>query len=727
MRQTRHRAGTKCVFAVLLAGLVLPVVHGPVAATAMTAAKADSSGVPFGSIAPVNVMILADESGSMQEFPNEIAGEQQAAIQIVQEEWSPQSQVAIYGFGSAPDQRGALPQAAIDQYCPPTELTGQSARTELTHCAVEIKPRTAAQGYNTDFAAALTQALTMFKIHQPISRLPLVFILTDGQLDVGPNSPYSGWGSSGAAGNAVAQQLIINTSTGILHKLRSIGAEIWPVGFGQADKTELTLFAQGGAQNSCPPGSGANPRAAIIPPTVTGSAETEAIQSRLIGAFAEARCAAIGTSVWASLPPGGSVSKTFTISPLATLGSLVVDKGDPRVTVTYADSDGEFISDKGFTGQASGSKDGATYVLTGQLQSPLETLRLDNPPTGQWTVTFTSPPGVAAQMVGLSVVWQGEIQLEFINQKIGDPGHSYQLAVQPAVRSAPVPGGAFTGFTTRFAISWPNGQQTQVRARRTANGDFIAVVAIPPDAKGTAHVVATAAAIGVQGQAVTAFHVMPGGGLTVSLNIPPGTRVSPGGLVTAHGMIDTNGAPATSIVFSLSGLQDGVRATLASPRGVVQVASGNQPITVAIHFYKGTRLGPALGTIRWAPAGQDAVASSDWLAVDSLDVVVAYPPTPLSRQWWFWVTITALLGAIGSGSTALGRRWRQNKREEDEHNRRTAKLVPASTRYQVDSATPWRQSGRYAEAGQPSATSNGTGSIGETSRTMRPGWRLPWK
>jgi hypothetical protein len=588
---------------------------------------------------------------------------------------------------------------------------------------MQIKARTAAQGYNTDFAAALNQALTVLGAPQPIARLPLVFILTDGQLDVGSDSPYSGFGSSDAAGNSAAQQLITNPATGILHKLRGIGAEIWPVGFGQADRTELSLFASGGAQNGCPAGSGARPAAAIVRPTVTGSAETEAIQSELIGAFAEARCAVIGTSVWATLPAGGSVTLHFTISPLATLGSLVVDKGDPRVTVTYADNSGNFVSDKGLVGQASGSKDGATYVLTGQSRSPLETLRLDSPPPGQWAVTFTSAPGVPAQRVGLSVVWQGEVQLEFIDQAVGDPGHSYRLAVQPAIRSAPVPVSALTGFTAGFAVSWPDGQQAQVEARPNSSGDFTATVAVPADAKGTAHVTATAAAAGVQGQGVTAFNVTPGGGLTVNLNIPPGTRVAPGGTVTANGTIDTNGAPVTGIIFSLGGLQDGVQATLAAPQGVVQVQPGNQPVTVTIHFYPGTRLGPALGTIQWAPAGEGSAASPDWLAVDSLDVIIAYPPTPLSAEWWFWAGIAALIG-VAAGATVLLLRWRRVDREQAEQVGLGAGGVSPRQRFKMaDSTLPRGGSDRFKVADRPPTATDETNPASGTRQSTQSGWR----
>ena len=652
---------------------------GPAANAASV--RAGSASIPFGTAEPVDAVILADESGSMQEYSSEVTGERQAAAEIVQEEWSQQSQIAIYGFGSAPDQRGAQSQAAIDQYCAPTELTNNAARDRLAECAAEIKPRTAAQGNNTDFAAALTQALDVLRDARGTNRLLLVFILTDGQLDEGPDSPYSGWGSTDAAGTAAAQNLIKNSSTGILHQLRTVGAEIWPVGFGDADTNELSLFAKGGAQNACPVGSGAIPMAKIIAPTVTGPEEIETIQSDLVGAFAEARCAVALKPPWKPLPPGGSVRETVTISPLATLGAFVVDKGDPRVTVTYTDPAGHQISDKGLNGQASNSIDGAAYVMTGQSESPLETLRLDSPLSGPWTVTFTSAPGVARQMVGLSLVWQGEVQLEFVEQAVGDPGHPYTLAVQPAALSAPVPASALAGFTTGFTVTWPGGQPKPVKAILAASGDFDATVPVPQDANGIATATATLAGPGVQGQIRTAFDVTPGGGLTVDLNIPPRTTVSPGGTVTAQAIIDTNGAQATSIVFSLGDLGDGVLATL-TPAGQVQVHSGRQSVPVAIRFEQGTRLGPALGTIRWAPANQGASTAPEWLAIDPLDVIVELPGTPLVQQPWFLSLVSAAFAVLVAAILLLLARRLLDRREEEVY-RGLAPEATTQSRYKV--------------------------------------------
>ena len=715
------------IAAVYVLFFALGIFAGGPTANASSVPLSDTS-TPFGTAQPVSAVILADESGSMQDYASEVAGERQAAAQIVQEEWSPQSKIAIYGFGSAPDERGAQAQAAIDQYCAPTELTNNAARTTLAECAAEIKPRTEAQGYNTDFAAALTQALDVLSASSGTDRLPLVFILTDGQLDEGPNSPYAGWGSTDAAGTAAAQELITNPSTGILRRLREAGAEVWPVGFGEADSTELNLFAKGGAQNACPAGSGAIPSATIIPPSVTGPEETEAIQSDLVGAFAEARCAVSVKPAWKNLPSGGSVTETVTISPLATLGSLVVDKGDPRVTVTYTDPAGHEFSDRDLNGQISDSVDGAAYVLTGQSQSPLETVRLDDPLPGPWKVTFTSAPGVSAQMVGLSLVWQGEVQLEFIKQAIGEPGQPYTLAFQVATRSAPVQARALAGFMAGFTVQWAGGQQSAVKASLDASGDFDATVMVPQNANGIARATATLAGPGIQGQEGAAFHVNPGGGLTVALNIPPGTTVAPGGTITAQATVYTNGLSATSIVFSLGNLGDGVLATL-SPAGQVQIGSGRQSIPVVIRFGPRTRLGPALGTIQWAPANQGTPTSSDWLAIDSLDVDIEYPPTPFVQQPWFLSVLSvAFAAAIGAGVLLLVKRRRD--REEAEAygaGRTTATARPDRFPIVGGGGGPRRPTDRFAVPNRSSATTGQEQTTRGTTRGARWGWRLPWK
>jgi hypothetical protein len=622
---------------------VTTAVHAP--ASGPASLPSSNAGPPAGNVGsgsarPIDAVILADESASVD--PGAVIGERRAATQIAQAEWSPQSQIAIYGFGSVPP--GKPSGAAIDRYCGPTELTGSAARAKLAQCAAQIAPRSVARGSKTDFAAALAAAVAVLGERRSVkNRLPLVFLLTDGQLDVGPGSPYAGRSSSFTQANANAQEFIVSS---ILPELRRIGAEIWPVGFGQSDARELAEFAAGGAQDGCPAASGGAPRAVVISATVTGLAQTRDIQSVLISSFAAARCATAPESVWTPLGAGGSAQQTVTINPLATHSALVVDKGDPRVEVTYTDPLGHKVSDT--SGPPSGLVDGSSYELTQSAQLPLETLRLGSPVPGQWQVTFTDPPGVPAQVVGLSTAWQGGVDLEFVGQ-IANPGH-YQLTAWPVARSAPVPTSALGGLTAEFEVTLPDGQVTTLRSPLNASGYFAATVTVPGTLRGTAHVITTASAPGVQGRADADVPIQSGGGISVSLNVPPGTPVAPGSTITANAVVENTGLPATRIAFSLVGIGDGVDATLTQPLGPVSIPSGTSTIPLTISIGRHSRLGPALGTIRWTYVGQATSATADWLAVGFLSVNVQYPLPPFWLHWWFWIAVASVVAACAAAA-----------------------------------------------------------------------------
>jgi hypothetical protein len=660
-----------------------------------------------GTAQPVDVIILADESGSMLKYPNEITGMQQAATQIVDAEWSPQSRIAIDGFGSAPPG-GQSTQAAIDQYCPLTAVDSSAARTALARCAAEIKGRSLQQGYNTDFAAALQQASEVLSGSRAAGHLPLVFFMTDGQLDEGPDSPYVPKGVNdpfGTIGDRNAQALITAPSTGLLAQLRGIGAEIWPVGFGDAGrltsaKDELSLFAADGAQNGCPAGSGAQPSPKFIPPTVSSDQETQDIQTDLIAAFAEARCAAAEPPIWSPLPAGSAVSKTVTISPLATYASIIVDKGNSQVIVTYKDPAGQKFTDTSPGGQGASAVGGVLFgpQQSGQPdQAALETLQLEDPAPGPWTVTFTDPKGVAAQEVGLSAIWQGEVTLEPTDQQVGDPGHQYTLAVQPVVRSARVQPSELSMFIGQFMVTWPGGQSVTKPAHLDTTkgsptyGDFTATVTVPQNLNGRANVNFTGAAPAVQGEASTSFLVRPGGGIVVALQNTSGRTVAPGGTLQINGTINANGQTGSKIVFALAGLGNGVDASLKSPFGQVTVPSGQQSITLTIYFDPKARLGPATGTIQWAPGGQGTPPPSDFLSASSLDLTIAYPAPPLTSHPWFWV-IVALLAAV---ILVLLVRWLMVWRAWTIHVRGPIATAGSGTEWEIPGDSPgtdpWKQ------------------------------------
>ena len=658
-RQTSPWGRARCALWLLGAGVAVLLALPAVARADARATQGSAAAAAADAAQAVDVVILADESGSMQQFPNETQGEQQAATQIVQEEWSTQSQVAIYGFGSAPP--GAPTQAAIDQYCGPTQLT-DAGRARLAQCAAEIKPRTQAQGYNTDFAAALVQAKTVLGAAPPGS-LPLVFILTDGKLDVGPDvgtplracPPRSPMPSGTRRRRRTSRTPRPASWVSSRRSARRSGRSA------SAARTRASCrYSPAAARKAgAPPALGSIPSAAIVPPGDTGTQETEAIQSKVLGAFANARCAVLDQVSWFPLPAGVSVTKTVTISELATFASLIVDKGDPRVVVSYTDPASNKVSDNTGNGQPSGSfPDGTSYALGGGGQSPLESLRLTDPDPGNVDGDVHRParrpgadgrPGGAVAGRGAAGVRQPAGRRSRSSLPAGGPAHG-PLQARPGQR-------ARRTRRRSFAVTWPGGTAVTVPARLdVASGDFTAQPLIPAGAgRGSAHVTVTAASPGVQGQAAASFPVRPGGGLTVTLDLPRGKRVAPGASVTANATIDTNGAPATSIVFSLGGLSDGVDATIARPSGAIQVSSGRQTIPVTISFGKPNRLGPALGTIRWAPAGQGTPAPSDWLAFDSLDVDIEYPAPPFYEQPGWLAALAAVLLAVVV--FFLGRWW----------------------------------------------------------------------
>ena len=646
----------------LAGGLLLLSLTLPLAGTwpVHAAPRAPAASGPFSGAEPVNVVILADESGSIARSPGAIAGERQAASEIIQEEWSPQSQIAVYGFGSAPPMRGAQASEAVQQYCGLTPLTGPAARDKLLGCASAITPRRQPQGWNTDFAAALNQAETVLSPLATSHSAPIVFILTDGKLDVSAPNPYA---ATAAAGTADAQN---GLTTSILPGLKQLGAQVWPVGFGLADRQELALFASSGAQaNPQCPDRTSTPGVAIVPPGVTGAQEAQDIQQKLLSAFAAARCGAMEQQPWRTLAPGQSTTYQVTVNPLTTFGSFVVNKGDPRVVVSYTDPGQHTASDS--TAPPTGQLGPADYILTtGGPASPLESLRVGGPLPGPWQVTLTNKTQLP-QTVNVSVVWQGQVQPDVtFSPQVGASGQTVRISVRPAAGGVPVPARELAGLTVGLTVQWtPSSAPQQVRAIFSpAAGAFTGTVRVPPGSSGNAQVKATIQADGVQGSDDFTLPFRPGGGLSVSLSIPPGTTVAPGGTVSALAQVDNLGQQPTNIVFSLGGLGPDVYATIAEPSGTVHVRSGRMPpIPVTISFGPHTRLGPTLGTIQWAVAGQGAITPADWRPADYLDVDVENPPAPLWEQWWLWTLVALVLGGAAGGLFLRKRVVDQDRRD----------------------------------------------------------------
>src|SRR5258706_59880 len=72
---------------------------------------------------PIRAVVLVDESGSLS--PEGVAVEKEAAAVIAQSEFSPESQVAVVGFGST---TGRPNQSAVDVVCDMTKVADGPSR-----------------------------------------------------------------------------------------------------------------------------------------------------------------------------------------------------------------------------------------------------------------------------------------------------------------------------------------------------------------------------------------------------------------------------------------------------------------------------------------------------------------------------------------------------------------------------------------------------------------------
>lgn len=229
----------------------------------------------------MQVVVLADESRSLSEA--DVRREREATRAIALSGLRPGSVFSVVGFGSS-DHPG---QKAARVICQPTVVRAGRSLDTLARCADGIRRRRPDQGPDTDHAAALRQALSFVRAGKPDRRV--VFLLTDGKLDVRNSSAY---GDTPAQRQAAAQGEVDR----LLADLAKAGAQVWPLGFGQVDPSALNDFAAG---RSCTPVTG-DPVGRVV----ENSAEfVEAMGE----AFSSAAC------VKYSAPPTGSIGGTAAV------------------------------------------------------------------------------------------------------------------------------------------------------------------------------------------------------------------------------------------------------------------------------------------------------------------------------------------------------------------------------------------------------------------------------
>ena len=216
---------------------LLPALPGQAAPAAQgngaSPGRAAASGAGQSGVAVLDVTVLVDESGS--ETPQKVADEKQTVGTIVQTMLNPNSRVTVIGFGGV---NHVVPnQNPVDVVCQPTIASGAANLDYLTKCVGQLHRRTEQEGDDTDYAAALDEAMNYLgpgstaTPPSPANAIKVILMMTDGAVDVHRDTQQYGTNWQLGEQTAINQQLTAATSAGV---------QVWPLGFGTDIGTDVT-------------------------------------------------------------------------------------------------------------------------------------------------------------------------------------------------------------------------------------------------------------------------------------------------------------------------------------------------------------------------------------------------------------------------------------------------------------------------------------------------------
>ncbi|SOD63240.1 von Willebrand factor type A domain-containing protein [Streptomyces zhaozhouensis] len=599
------------------------------------AAQDDGEGADPG-VAPIDFTIVVDQSDSLSE--EDLRREVDAATTIAQAELSERSRATVIGFGSAEEEG----QVAAVEACQGTELDA-AGRQRISECVRALAdPNREVIGPGTDHPAALAQAVD--RLVQGDEETPrVVFLLTDGRLDVRDSLNYGG---SPEARQRNARDALGET----LARARENRVQIWPLGFGEdIDEEALAEMAAGGYVEGC-----AELPDAVPEMTVVGASGDllEALQRT----FAAARCAAveIGES---GVPP---VDLEVTIPPIATDGSITVAKGVPGVDVTYYDPDGREVPEQG-------EFDGSTFEVSGR-NTAVEALRVSDPKPGTWRVHLApggeGPPREAA----VSAIWQGRL-LSSVTVQPPSPSPGERVLVEARLQTrenvtiddpelvAGIRASALLTGDGFAPVPVPLGDEGAEGDRDAGDLVFSGEFTVPEEATGQLVFTSEMAAPGVVADERPFYTRATQGPPAVDALVTfDEDEAHPGGTVAGTLRVgNTDGQPHDLRLESRDTGEGGVRVAPAE----VRVGPGSEesvPFTVT--FGEDAPLGSTGGVLAVVDASDgDRVVHEAFL-----EVTVTAPPTWWDRYRWAVIAgalVAAALGAWVAGWRAATRRRKQ--------------------------------------------------------------------
>ncbi|MGW1952517.1 VWA domain-containing protein [Streptomyces sp. NPDC001920] len=619
--------GGTAVFVSLLA----PAGQGPVPAAETTRA-----------FPAVNYAVAVDESASLA--PEDMKAEKAAAKRIALGDVSSSSQVTVFGFAAA-EKRG---QRAVDPVCPRTTLDA-AGREEVGRCVDELRSRKKSEGTGTDLPTAIRQGIDDLTDGSDASVPRVLFLLTDGKMDVRHSFKYGDPAHRVAEGERQLAEA--------LDEAAAQNVQIWPLGFGSdPDKKQLDQIAAGGYQKGCVELPSAKPRAH----KVDGAKDVGTTLEKI---FAAAHC--LRHEEGPSKRPPATLE--IGISPLATVGSIVVDKGDPKVKITYIDPAGDEVPTSEETFKKS------RFELAGATGT-VEALKIVDPLPGTWKVKAEAPEGHRSLPVAVSVLWQGELRGAITmdppspqagekvtvtmrlqtreGYEIKDPRDYEGLRVRSELTG--------DGFAPLELDLADDGKASDPEA---SDGSFTGTATIPQKADGTLTVSATLTASGLSADTRSETGEVAPGELPVKapLELPEGDT-HPGGTVT--GTLDVSNTTDTphKLRLSVADVKDGLLSVEPNEITLKAGERGTRKVTVRVSPESafGDRLGDGLdlsGTFT-------VVDTTDDRTLERAPVSVRVTPEPgiWAKYWWAFVAGAVLIG-LAAAALLAWRRLRHRQKD----------------------------------------------------------------
>jgi von Willebrand factor type A domain len=586
-------------------------------------------------VAVLDVVVLVDESGS--ETDAKVADEKQTVGTIVQSMLNPGSRVTVVGFGGV---NHVVPnQNPIDVVCQPTIASGTQNLSYLASCVNGLHRRTEQQGDDTDYAAALGQAMSYFNPgttygqQSPAHAIKVVLMMTDGAVDVHRDTQQYGTNWLEGEQQAINQQLAA---------ARAYGAQVWPLGFGTDIGTGITepqakAYLNQIAGNAAP--AVCDKRHVANQPHATWVNDPSDAINALNQLYADAAC--LGTNSTHTQVGGGvqTGKLTVTIPDIASDAVISVDRGSPGVQVSFSMPGGRPWTD--------------SSAISGQDTSPVEVLHIANitsDEVGTWGIHLTAPPGLASQLVSATVFWQGAVRAVITadppSTKLGQP-ISVTLSVlgpngpitDPATLKSLLVGVTVSGDGLPGPTQVPVTNSSESGGSAIGVGDYRGTFAAP-NQQGTLTFTGTAAGYGLYATQVPAS-VSVGtatAGFTATVQLPVVASVQAGESITGHLVFtnETGAAKQVRLVLSTSG----ANASITSPSGAITAPSGSPPsVPFTVSFDKDSPVGTAWLQVMVVDAANQSLVYN----TETLNVTVTKPPGFFAKYLWDIVGIIALI------------------------------------------------------------------------------------